>query len=395
MLLYPSIIPNDEGTALTNALLDSINDHFDALDDPRRKTKNQCHEFVDILVIALCAVISGANHWTSVATFGRAKEAWFRTFLRLPEGIPSHDTFTDVFAKLDPEQFERCFIAWVSMLAPLLPGDVVSVDGKTLRRSHDQAASKRAIHLVSAWSSRNALVLGQYKTEAKSNEITAIPLLLDMLSLEGSLVTIDAMGCQKAIAERILAKGADYLLAVKENQPTLYEAIDRLFFDDDEAAFAARFCDYAESHNTGHGRDETRRCWVCQDLSDEDALIAVWPGLQAIVVVESHRTVGTETTIEHRFYITSSQHSAAYFLQATREHWHIENKLHWVLDVAFREDEARVRKGHGAENFAILRRMALNLLKQEKTEKTGIENKRSRAGWDQAYLEKVLIGLHP
>ena len=380
---------------MTNALLDSINDHFDALDDPRRKTKNQCHEFVDILVIALCAVISGANHWTSVATFGRAKEAWFRTFLRLPEGIPSHDTFNDVFAKLDPEQFERCFIAWVSMLAPLLPGDVVSVDGKTLRRSHDQAASKRAIHRVSAWSSRNALVLGQYKTEAKSNEITAIPLLLDMLSLEGSLVTIDAMGCQKAIAERILANGADYLLAVKENQPTLYEAIDRLFFDDDETAFAARFSDYAEDSTTGHGRDEKRRCWVCQDLSDEDALIAVWPGLQAIVVVESHRTVGTETTLEHRFYITSSQQSAAYFLQATREHWHVENKLHWVLDVAFREDDARVRKGHGAENFAILRRMALNLLKQEKTEKTGIENKRSRAGWDQAYLEKVLIGLHP
>ena len=380
---------------MTNALLDSINDHFSALDDPRRETKNQCHEFVDILVIALCAVISGANHWTSVVTFGQAKEAWFRTFLRLPKGIPSHDTFTDVFAKLDPEQFEQCFIAWVSLLAPLLPGEVVSVDGKTLRRSHDQAASKRAIHLVSAWSSSNALVLGQYKTEAKSNEITAIPLLLEMLSLEDSLVTIDAMGCQKAIAERILAKGADYLLAVKENQPSLYEAIDRLFFDDDEAAFAARFSDYAESSNKGHGRDEHRRCWVCQDLSDVEALLAVWPGLQAIVVVESHRTVGTTTTIEHRFYITSCRQTAAYFLTATREHWRIENQLHWVLDVAFREDDARVRKGHGAENFAILRRMALNLLKQEKTEKTGIENKRSRAGWDQAYLEKVLTGLHP
>ena len=380
---------------MTTALLDSVTDHFATLDDPRRETANQNHEFIDILVIALCAVISGANHWTTVATFGRAKEAWFRTFLRLPNGIPSHDTFTDVFAKIDPEQFETCFIAWVSSLALVLPGEVVAVDGKTLRRSHDKAASKQAIHMVSAWSSRNALVLGQVKTDEKSNEITAIPLLLEMLSLEGSLVTIDAMGCQRKIAEQILSKGADYLLAVKENQPSLYEAIDKLFFDPDDETFAARFSDHAEQTDKGHGRIEYRQCWVCQELALLATFTALWPGLKAIVGVESQRTVNGETAIEHRLYITSCAQTAAYFLAATRAHWHVENRLHWVLDVAFREDESRLRQGDGAENFSVLRRMALNLLKREKTEKIGIEGKRCRAGWDQDYLEKVLAGLRP
>ena len=382
-----------EGLTLTCTLLDTVQEHFSALADPRRETKNQYHEFTDILVIALCGAICGANHWTSVATFGRAKESWLRGFLSLPNGIPSHDTFTDVFAKLDPESFEKCFVSWVSSLTSLLPGEVVAIDGKTLRRSHDQAASKRAIHMVSAWSTSNALVLGQYKTEEKSNEITAIPMLLEMLCLEGSLVTIDAMGCQKAIAESILQKGADYLLAVKENQPKLYEAIDSLFFDSDDEVFAECFSDYAEHANQDHGREERRRCWVCYDLSTLQECVVVWKGLKALVVIESQRTVGNQTTIEHRLYISSSRQSAAYFLKATRDHWHVENKLHWVLDVAFREDESRLRKGDGAENFSVLRRIALNLLKKEKTEKTGIENKRCRAGWDQDYLERVLSGL--
>ena len=374
-------------------LRETVETHFASLDDLRRETKNRYYEFVDILLIALCAVMCGANHWTTVATFGRAKESWFKGFLSLPNDIPSHDTFTDVFAKIDAKQFESCFIAWVSSIAPLVPGEVVSVDGKTLRRSHDKASALSAIHRVSAWSTHNALVLGQYKTHEKSNEITAIPMLLEMLSLEGSLVTIDAMGCQKKIAETILYRGADYLLAVKEHQPSLYEVIDQLFFCTDDEVFEQRFSDYAEQDNKGHGREERRRCWVCDELSEWPELVMIWPGLKAFVVIESQRRVGDQATIEYRLYISSKKQSAAYFLQSTREHWHVENKLHWVLDVTFREDRSRICKGDGAENLTILRRIALNLLKKEKTEKTGIENKRARAGWDQLYLEIVLSGI--
>lgn len=316
-----------------------------------------------------------------------------RTFLELPEGIPSHDTFNDIFLKIDAEQFEKCFISWVSSITNLLPGEVVSIDGKTLRRSHDNANSKKSIHMVSAWSTSNAVVLGQFKTHEKSNEITAIPLLLEMLSIEKSLVTIDAMGCQKKIAESILGKEADYLLAVKENQPGLYEAINQVFFKSKQTAFDKNFVKYAEQTNTGHGRIETRRCWVCDNMSAVLLDTSEWTGLKSIVVIESERTVAEKVTIEHRFYISSRKKPAKYFLQATRDHWHIENKLHWTLDVAFREDESRLRKGDGAENFSVLRRIALNLIKKEKTEKIGVEARRLRAGWDNDYLMKVLSGM--
>jgi len=373
------------------ALVKSIEANFNSMDDPRRETKNKFHNFIDIIVIALCGAICGANNWTSIAAYGRAKEDWFRTFLILPNGIPSHDTFNDVFAKMKAEQFEKCFIEWVSSITDLLPGEVISIDGKTLRRSHDNSGGKQSIHMVSAWSTSNEIVLGQCKTEEKSNEITAIPMLLEVLSIEKCLVTIDAMGCQKKIAEAILGKGADYLLAVKENQPKLYDAISELFFESNENEFDKHYHDFSEQTNNGHGRLETRRCWVFTGLDELAFDVSVWKQLVAFVIIESERTLNGVTTKEHRFYITSCINKpASYFIKSTRDHWHVENKLHWVLDVAFREDESRLRKGDGAENFSILRRISLNLLKKEKTDKTGIETKRLRAGWDNSYLIKVM-----
>ncbi|MDH3327542.1 MAG: ISAs1 family transposase [Gammaproteobacteria bacterium] len=376
------------------ALVSSIENNFSNMEDPRKETKNKNHNFVDILVIAMCGAICGANHWTSIAAYGRAKEDWFRTFLALPEGIPSHDTFNDVFTKINAEQFEKCFIEWVASITHLLPGEVISIDGKTLRRSHDKGNGKKSIHMVSAWSTNNEIVLGQFKTEEKSNEITAIPILLETLSIEKCLVTIDAMGCQKRIAETILEKGADYLLAVKENQPNLYAAINELFFESNDATFDLHFHDFSEKTNKGHGRLETRRCWVFTNLDKLNFDVSVWRGLSAFIIIESERTLNGITTTEHRLYITSEKNkSASDFIKATRDHWHVENKLHWVLDVAFREDESRLRKGDGAENFSILRRISLNLLKKEKTDKTGIETKRLRAGWDNKYLMKVVSGM--
>jgi predicted transposase YbfD/YdcC len=378
---------------MTAVLLTSMNEHFEPLTDPRRQNDNIRHNFVDMLAIALSGVICGADSWVAVTVFARSKEAWLRTFLELPNGIPSHDAFSDMFAKIDPEVFEECFIAWAASISTLFPGEVIPIDGKTLRRSHDHRNGQSAIHVVSAWSTRNSLVLGQVKTEEKSNEIIAIPELLKLLSIDGSLVTIDAMGCQKKIAESILAQGADYLLAVKGNQPLLYEAMQALYFETADDTFDELFAEGDEQSNKGHGRQETRTAWVCKELDKLTYDASVWLGLQAIVVIQSERTLGDKTTIEHRFYITSKLESAAYFIEATRHHWRIENQLHWVLDVAFDEDRSRIRKGYGAENFSVLRRMALNLLKKEKTEKVGIANKRLRAGWDDDYLLKVVAGM--
>ena len=378
---------------MSQELSKAIEEHFKSLPDPRRKTANQRHKFVDILVIAICGIICGANGWVAVEKFGKAKEDWFRSFLELPNGIPSHDTFTDLFAKLSPRQFEACFMSWVESISELFEGEVVSIDGKTLRRSHDMSSDKKVIHMVSAWASANSLVLGQIKTDEKSNEITAIPELLKSLELKGCLVTIDAMGCQKKIAETIIESEADYLLAVKDNQPTLHQAIQDYFAQANEALFEGYHIDYAETINKGHGRLESRRCWVGYDAGPIVDVSQNWESLETIVMVESERTAQGETTIEHRYYISSSDGTASKLLNASRQHWGIENSLHWSLDIAFREDESRIRKGHGAENFAILRHIALNLLKKEDTAQVGIQNKRLLAGWDNSYLEKVLAGL--
>ena len=372
----------------------SVTTHFASLPDPRvERTKH--HALLDLLTIALCAVICGADSWVEVERFGHAKEAWLRTCLALPNGIPCHDTFGRVFARLDPDAFERCFLAWVQAVVGEPAAQVVALDGKTLRRSHDRRAGKGALHMVSAWATANRLVLGQVAVDAKSNEITAIPALLKLLALEGCTVTIDAMGCQTAIARQIRARGADYVLALKDNHPTLCAEVAATFslargdgFADLDVAHHA----YLQTIDKGHGRLELRRYWTISDPAILAALnpAGAWTDLRSIGMVEAERRIGSKVTVETRYYLASLRGDVAPFAHAVRDHWGVENRLHWVLDLAFREDESRVRTGHGAHNLAILRHVALNLLHRERTAKVGIKAKRLLAGWDERYLLKVL-----
>jgi len=362
---------------------------FEELEDPRQASGRR-HLLGDILAIAICAVICGAEEWSAMAEFGRAKEKWFRTFLALPFGIPCCDTFRRVFAALDPQGFERCFMVWIAALAGSSKGKLIPIDGKTLRRSVDRANGKAAVHMVSAWVSANGLCFGQLATEAKSNEITAIPQLLKLLDIAGATVTIDAMGCQKDIADQIVEQGGDYVLAVKDNQPTLHEEV-RLLLDDTIATPRRDVPLYFHQEVDGdHGRIETRRAWVTPAVDwYEDR--GQWKGLRSFAAVECEREANGKTTLERRYFISSLDGTDAQAVaHVVRSHWGIENKLHWVLDMAFNEDQSRIRKGHGAENVSRLRRMALNLLKQETTNKRGIKTKRLRAGWDEQYLCQVL-----
>lgn len=373
----------------------TISDSFADLEDPRmERTKH--HKLLDIIVLSICAVIAGADGWTSIEAFGKAKLAWLQTFLELPGGIPSHDTLGRVFARLDPEAFQRSFLRWVQTVSEVNDGQVIAIDGKCLRRSHAQGVGKEAIHMISAWATQNHLVLGQRKVDTKSNEITAIPELLKVLALSGCIVTIDAMGCQKAIAKQIRDQGADYVLALKDNQPHLHEDVQSLFTWADNIKFANLQYAHTRTVHKGHGRRETRECWV---LADAECLpmiagAAAWSDLRAFVRVEARRQVGDSVTCETRYYVSSlaadTPDLATTALNAVRSHWGIENQLHWVLDIAFREDDSRIRQGYAAENMAVLRHMALNLLKQEKSQKVGVKNKRLIAAWNNDYLLKVL-----
>lgn len=374
-----------------------VRSYFADLPDPRvERTKR--HGLLDIVTIALCAVICGADTWVEIAQFGRMKEAWLRNFLALPAGIPCHDTFGRVFARLDPEAFERCFLAWIQAVVGAPGAQVVAVDGKTLRRSHDRGTGKAALHLVSAWATAAHLVLGQVATEAKSNEITAIPLLLGALDLHGCTVTIDAMGCQTAIAQQIIDQGGDYVLALKDNQPTLAAAVTDAFALAHQTAFADLAAgDHAELRTVdkGHGRLEVRRYGTISDpatLAYVDPTNA-WAGLRSIGMVETERRIGEKVSVETRYYLSShaGAATAAGFAGAVRGHWGIENELHWVLDLAFREDESRTRSGHSAHNLAVLRHIALNLLRQEQSARCGVKAKRLMAGWDDTYLTRVLL----
>src|SRR3954451_7132151 len=375
----------------------TISEHFGTLPDPRREHL-RAHRLVDILTIALCAVICGADDWVAVETFGQSKEAWLRTFLELPGGIPSHDTFGRVFARLDPEEFRRCFVAWVQAVVGDPGQQVVAVDGKTLRRSHDRSSGKAALHLVSAWATTSGVVLGQVATDAKSNEITAIPVLLKLLALEGAIVTIDAMGCQTAIAQQIVEQRADYVLALKDNHEKLHDRVTRTFAEADVAAGTSLLLgDLVASTpvDAGHGRIEHRRCRAIGDPAHL-AYIApdhAWPTLKSVVCIESTRRFGDAVSTEARHFLSSLPPDAPALAQIVRSHWRIENSLHWVLDVAFHEDDSRVRVGHAPENFAIIPPLALKLLRQDTSQRVGLANKRFRAALDTAYLRSILNRL--
>jgi len=369
----------------------SIETHFGGLEDSRADLGKR-HQLLDIMVIAICGVICGADGWVDVEMFGKAKERWLRQFLELPHGIPSHDTFGRIFAQIDSKQFETSFLSWVQAVFEITEGQVVAIDGKTVRRSHDHSNGKAAIHLVSAWATANHLLLGQVKVDDKSNEITAIPQLLQLLELSGCIVTIDAMGCQSEIVTQIIEAGADYVLTVKDNQPHLLEDISFFFDLAQQNEFAKVDHDYHRTVNGGHGRIETRECWT---ISGEENLLFLrsydyWKGLQTMAMVKRQRRIEDKVTSETQYYISSLPKEAKRMLQAVRSHWGIENSLHWVLDVAMGEDDSRVRKGHAPENLALLRRIALALLKQEKTAKVGVKAKRRKAGWDENYLMNVL-----
>lgn len=362
---------------------ENLLDHFRIVRDPRiERTKK--HPLESILFIAICGVICGAESFTEIEQFAHEKEGWLKRYVRLPNGIPSHDTLGRVFALLDPHEFQECFLSWIRSIYERTPGQVIAIDGKTLRRAH--GAGLQALHVVQAWASEDHLMLGALKSEGGRNEILTIPKLLKLLDLKGAIVTLDAMGTQVEIAREIAAKQADYVMSLKGNQGLLHRGVKALWKDKEFQQAADRY----EVVERGHGRIE-RRCYSMSSEIDGLQSTTHWAGLfKSVGVVESSRTIQDRTTRERRYYLSSLPADARELAKAVRNHWKIENQLHWVLDIAFREDECRVRVGHAAENFALLRRLAVNLLKRETGTKIGVKAKRMKAGWGSAYLEKVL-----
>lgn len=370
----------------------SLRGCFAVLPDPRREHGRR-HNLWDIIALTICAVVSGADSWVEVEEYGLQKQDWLETFLELPGGIPSHDTIGRVFSLIDPLRFQECFLAWVQELVEVSEGRLVNIDGKTLRGSGDASGGKRALHLVSAWASENHLLLGQTAVSEKSNEITAIPELLRLLDVHSAIVTIDAMGCQKEVAAEIVAGGGDYVLTLKQNQETLHDDVRQLFLDGLEDDFAGLEHRCLQTRERGHGRREERDYHIVAAPPELLAKHPSWDGLRSVGMVFSVRQVGdAEPTCETRYFISSLPAKVKQFARAVRGHWGIENGLHWVLDVAFREDASRVQQGHAPENLACLRRLATSLIKNEKNFKGGIGCKRKQAGWSNDCLLQILRG---
>ena len=374
----------------TDLLNVSFLNHFEALTDPRIERSKE-HLLIDIVAIAILAVISGADGWGAIELYGKAKYEWLKGFLELPNGIPSHDTFSRVFARIEPKQFQECFLSWVNSITQKLELEVIAIDGKTMKQSYDRNQSQKPLHIVSAWSASHQLVLGQKKVNKKSNEVTAIPALLELLEIEKSIITIDALGCQKEIAGLIIKKKGDYLLALKGNQKLIHKDVKNWFELARKEEFAGREHSYYQQIEGGHHRVEKRQIWTVA-VSELPPLHnqSLWTGLKTVVMVVSERRLWNKTTTEVRFYLSSLASNAEKIAQAIRSHWGIENSLYWTLDVTFSEDKSRIRKDHSPENFALLRRLAVNLLKQEKEFKGSLKMKRYLAGMDNNYLVQIL-----
>ena len=372
-------------TSLSGSLLT----HFETLEDPRTAYLVE-HPLLDIMALTICAVICGAESWKDIEAYGHSKLEWLKTFLSLPNGIPSHDTIARVFALLEPTQLQTCFVSWVKSIAELSLGEVVSLDGKSARHSYDKGASKGAIHMVSAWASENQLVLGQVKVADKSNEITAIPKLLSILDVSGCIVTIDAMGAQTEIAKQIIDQGADYVLSLKGNQGNLHKDVEQLFDWASKTNFKDIEHEAYQTIDKGHGRIEIRRYWLLGNVEHLEGAQR-WEGLKRVGMIESERRInGQPPTSERRYYLVSLDGGVERFAYASRGHWGIENKLHWSLDVVFHEDDSRIRKGHAPENMTVIRKIALNLLAKESSQGSK-KGKRLKAGWDNDFLIRVLL----
>lgn len=364
--------------------MNPITECFSELTDPRVE-RRKLYPLESLVFITISATVAGAETWVDVAEFAACKKKWLSRYVYLPEdSTPSHDTIGDFFKRLNPQEFGHCFIEWTSMVSGITKGELIAIDGKKLNGSFDRNDGKAAIHMVSAWACENEIVLGQVKVNDKSNEITAIPVLLKTLELKGAIVSIDAMGCQKGIAKEIIEQGADYLLAVKDNQKTLNEQVQQKFK-------ITQVASKEEQIEKNHGRIEKRKCSVINNLKFLDEA-ENWVGIKSLIRIESERmdVISQNSTSETRYYISSLAYSAKQFNDLVRNHWHVENKLHWMLDVVFKEDDSRVRKGFADENFSIVRRIALNLIKLDKTPKVSQRNKRNKAGWSDEFLEKML-----